>query len=80
MPLFARNEAANNWLADHPLVLGGGAVVLGLILVGLGVIVLTTGSAPTKRGPRLEGSNAKAMAFIWLEFGGCACCSDCSRS
>lgn len=70
MHLFARHEAANRWLADHPAVLGSGAVVLGLILVGLGVWSLLTGKAPTKRGPDLEGSNAKAMAFIWLGFGG----------
>ncbi|HEY7311634.1 MAG TPA: hypothetical protein VH643_19880 [Gemmataceae bacterium] len=69
MDLFARNEAANNWLADHPAVLGAGAVVLGLILVGLGVWSLVTGQAPTKRGPDLEGGNAKAMAFVWLGFG-----------
>jgi hypothetical protein len=69
MHLFARYEAANNWLAEHPLVLGGGAVVLGLILVGLGVWSLGTGRAPTKRGPDLEGGYAKAMAFVWLGFG-----------
>jgi hypothetical protein len=56
MPLFARNEAANNWLADHPVILGAGAIVLGLILVGLGVSALMTGRAMTKRGPDLEGA------------------------
>lgn len=69
MHFFARNEVANNWLADHPVALGLGAGVLGLILVGLGVWSLLTGRAPTKRGPDLEGGNAKAMAFVWLGFG-----------
>jgi hypothetical protein len=67
--LFAKYEEANNWLTDHPVVLGAGAVVLGLILVGLGVWSLVTGHAPTKRGPDLEGGTAKAMGFVWLGFG-----------
>jgi hypothetical protein len=66
---FAKNEVANSWLADHPVVLGSGAVVLALVLVGLGVWSLITGRAPTKRGPDLEGNNATAMAFVWLGFG-----------
>lgn len=69
MLLFARNEAANAWLSEHPLVLGAGAAVIGLILVGLGVSALVTGRAPSKRGPDLEGGNAKIMAFVWLGFG-----------
>ncbi len=70
MYLFARNEEANQWLAENPLVLGGGAVVLGLILVGLGVYAIINKRAPTKRGPDLEGGHAVAMALIWLVFGG----------
>jgi hypothetical protein len=63
------NEAINKWLAENPMILGGAALVLGLILVGLGVRALVSGQAPTKRGPDLEGDNAKAMAFVWLGFG-----------
>jgi hypothetical protein len=69
MSLLARDEAANDWLADHPVALGAGAVVLGLVLVGLGVAALLSGRAPTKRGPDLEGGNARVMAFVWLGFG-----------
>jgi hypothetical protein len=70
MSFFARNEEINQWLADNPLVLGAGAVVLGLVLVGFGVYALVTKRAPTKRGPDLEGGHAVAMAVIWLVFGG----------
>src|SRR4051812_8766605 len=67
--LFGKNEAANQWLAEHPQVLGGAALVLALILIGLGVSALTTGKAATKRGPELEGGQAKAMGVAWLVFG-----------
>ena len=69
MHLFGRNDEINQWLADRPLVVGAGAVVIGLILVGLGVSALWTGRAMTKRGPDLEGGQAKVMAFVWLGFG-----------
>ena len=69
MYVFARNEAANSWLADHPVILGGGAAALGLVLVGLGLWSLATGKAPAKRGRDLEGANARVMAFVWLGFG-----------
>lgn len=67
---FARNEEINQWLADNPLVLGGGAVVLSLPLLALGVFALVSGVAPSKWGKNLKGSNAKVMAFVWLGFGG----------
>jgi hypothetical protein len=70
MHFLAKYEATNNWLADHPVILGAGAVVLGLVLVGLGVWSLLAGRAPTRRGPDLEGGTARAMAFVWLGFGG----------
>ncbi len=70
MYLFARNEEANAWLAEHPVVLGLGALVLGLILLGLGISALITGRAKTKRGPDLEGGNAKTMGVVWLIGGG----------
>jgi hypothetical protein len=70
MPLFAdRNEEINKWLAAHPLVLGACAILIGLVLVGLGVSVFITGKAVTKKGPDLEGGQAKAMGFVWLFFG-----------
>ena len=71
MHLFAqgRNEAINKWLAEHPLVLGAGALVLGLILVGVGVSALLTGRAVTKRGRKLKGGEAKTLGFVWLGFG-----------
>jgi hypothetical protein len=70
MCFFGRNEEINRWLADNPLILGAGAVVLGLILVALGAYALITKRTPTKRGPDLEGGHAVAMAVVWLVFGG----------
>jgi hypothetical protein len=72
MHLFAKNEEANRWLAEHPVVLGAGAMVIGLVLVALGAVSMLTGRAPTKRGRDLEGTNARIMAFVWLGFGGLA--------
>jgi hypothetical protein len=70
MPLFADvNDDINKWLAGKPLVVAGGAAVIGLILVGLGVSVFVTGKAVTKKGPDLEGGQAKAMGVEWLFFG-----------
>lgn len=69
MHLFARNEEVNNWLADHPVILGAGALVLGLILLALGVRALVTGRATAKRGLDLEGGNAKAMGIVWAAMG-----------
>ena len=60
MHFFAKNEEANAWLAEHPLVVGLVAIALGLALVGYGVYALVTGRAPTKRGRDLEGNNGKA--------------------
>lgn len=70
MPLLAdRNDDINKWLAANPVVLGAGAILIGLILVGLGVSVFVTGKAVTKKGPDLEGGQAKAMGYVWLTFG-----------
>jgi hypothetical protein len=69
MLVIADNEGINKWLAENPLILGGAALVLGLILVGIGVLALVTGKAPVKKGPDLEGGQAKAMGYVWLGFG-----------
>jgi hypothetical protein len=73
MPIFAKNEAANQWLAEHPWVLGGGALALGILLLAVGVLAVATGKAPAKRGPDLEGANAKVYGVILLVAGtGCS--------
>ncbi|MCY2968511.1 MAG: hypothetical protein NT069_33615 [Planctomycetota bacterium] len=69
LPVFARNEAANKWLEEHPLVLGGGAIALGIVLTLLGVNALKTGKATTKWGQEVEGGSAKAMGVVWLVVG-----------
>jgi MFS family permease len=71
MQVFAQSgkEALNQWLEANPLALGAGALVLGLIFVGLGVSALLTGRAVTKRGRKVKGGEAKALAYVWLGFG-----------
>jgi hypothetical protein len=71
MRLFAQNdnERINQWLAQHPGVLGAGALVLGLVLLALGASALLTGRAKAKRGPDLTGANARMMGIVWLVFG-----------
>lgn len=69
--LLARrgNEALNQWLAENPLVLGGGATVLGVVLLLIGINAIKTQQATTKRGGQLEGGQAVAMGWIWTGFG-----------
>ncbi|MFQ5731227.1 MAG: hypothetical protein ACE5KM_04635 [Planctomycetaceae bacterium] len=74
MPIFARrgNEAANKWLGEHPMVLGGGFLVLGVVILGWGIYEIRSGVAHTKRGKKLSGGSAKAMAIIRIVTGsGC---------
>lgn len=56
MHLFANNEAINKWLGENPIILGSGAVVFGLIFLGLGLVAFVRGRAPTRRGADLEGA------------------------
>ncbi|MBY0230112.1 MAG: hypothetical protein K2W96_12590 [Gemmataceae bacterium] len=69
MSLFGQKQAVNEWLDQNPMVLGGAALLFGLVFVGLGVSALMTGRAPAKRGDDLEGGSAVAMAVLWLVFG-----------
>jgi len=58
MYLLARNEEINQWLAEHPAVLGSGAIVLGLLLLAFGLTSLMTGKATGKYGHKFEGPMA----------------------
>jgi uncharacterized membrane protein len=72
MFLFARgdNREINKWLEENPLVLGGGAILIGVVLLLIGINAIKTQQATTKRGGQLEGGQAVAMGWIWTAFGG----------
>lgn len=59
----------NRWLDQNPMVLGGGALLLGLVLVGFGVKALVTGQATSKRGAKLTGTQAKLVGAVQAGFG-----------
>ena len=70
--LLARNEELNKWLAEHPLVLGGLFLVLGLVLLGFGIKELLTGKSRTKWGTEIQGGMA-AFAGVIRVVGGIGC-------
>ena len=61
-----RNDAANDWLARNPLILGLGAIVLGLALVGWGVAGLLSGRAKSKWGTEFDGNKATVISSVRL--------------
>ena len=72
MSLLARHEEINAWLDQHPAVLGGIFLVLGLALVGYGLKALLTGQSRSKHGHQLEGPTAYAHGAV-LAIGGVIC-------
>ena len=64
--LFARrrNEAANRWLEENPAVLGGGALLLGAVLLYFGVVGLMTGKTKDKRGNEMTGGAAAISSVV----------------
>lgn len=69
MYLLARNEEINKWLEEHPAVLGGGAIAIGLVLLGFGVVALLTGRSTGKYGHKMQGPMAYAHGGIMAAFG-----------
>jgi hypothetical protein len=69
MFLLARNEEINKWLSEHPAVLGAGALLLGLVLLGFGVKDLVTGKARGKWGEEMTGGMAAMMGIVRLVAG-----------
>jgi hypothetical protein len=70
MPLLARNEEINQWLAENPAVLGGGALLLGLVLLGFGAKALMTGQSTGKYGYQFNGPMAYLHGAVLAGFGG----------
>lgn len=59
MYLLARgNDAANRWLAEHPMVLGGIFLFLGGLVLAFGINALVTGKSRSKWGIELTGPMA----------------------
>ncbi|MFN0019145.1 MAG: hypothetical protein ACKVP0_12855 [Pirellulaceae bacterium] len=72
VPLLARNEAINKWLADNPLILAAIFGVLGAALLIIGVLNLVTGQATGKWGSRHSGGMALFLGGIRV-LGGIVC-------
>jgi hypothetical protein len=64
-----RNAAANQWLGEHPLVLGLGALALGGLLAAYGAYELKTGVAHGKYGSEHTGGMGKLLAWVRIVFG-----------
>ncbi len=77
MTILARrggdNDAANQWLDKHPMVLGGGFFALGAVIIVFGVLGLKSGTTTDKRGNKLSGGSAMAMGIVRL-VAGVFCC------
>ena len=67
--LADRNDEINQWLEDNPLVLGGGAIVLGLVLIGSGVYELKSGVTRDKKGRVVEGQMGKSLSIVRIVIG-----------
>ncbi len=70
--LLARNEELNKWLGEHPMVLGGIFVALGLALGGSGIYESRTGVTRDKYGNVVTGAWGKMLTNIRI-LGGIAC-------
>ena len=70
--VLARNEALNKWLGEHPMVLGGIFLLIGLAVGGWGVSELMAGVSYDKKGRPMEGGAGKAVSLIRVVAGaGC---------
>ena len=72
MYLLARNEEINQWLSENPTVLGGGAIVIGGLLLVFGLKALLTGRSQGKWGYQMEGPMAYLHGALLAGFGGLA--------
>ncbi|WP_254507221.1 hypothetical protein [Anatilimnocola floriformis] len=70
--LLARNEEINQWLNEHPLVLGLIFLALGALLGGWGIRELMTGVAHDKYGNAMTGGMGQMLAIVRI-VGGVGC-------
>ena len=73
LALFAdQNDAANQWLAEHPMALGLIFLAIGLVIGGWGVFELMTGVSRGKRGNVVDGASGKMLSIVRIVAGaGC---------
>ena len=70
--LADRNDEINEWLGQHPMVLGLIFLAIGLVVGGWGLYELSTGVAHSKRGKEVTGDTAKMLAIVRIVAGaGC---------
>lgn len=67
------DSAGNQWLGEHPMVLGGIFLAIGLVAGGWGIVELKSGVASDKRGRKVEGGAGKALAIVRIVVGAGAC-------
>jgi hypothetical protein len=70
MDLLARRHEFNQWLNEHPVVLGGVAIAVGLWLLVFGLPALVTGRTRSNAQPSPTG---RLRGFLLVFAGLCAC-------
>ena len=72
LPLGQQSEH-DKWLEQHPTVLGGGALLIGLVLLASGIYELRTGVTRGKYGEVLRGSWGTFNSILRIVGGAVAC-------
>jgi len=62
-------EDFNQYLENNPVILGLGALGLGLLIGGWGVVELVSGVSRDKKGRVLEGGTGKAASLVRVAVG-----------
>lgn len=63
-PVLDKDSPANQWLNEHPAVLGAGFLALGAILCIAGIRELRSGVAKDKYGNEVSGGLGRTMSVV----------------